>query len=111
MRALISVSDKTGIVEFAKELVAQGVEIISTGGTYKKFQEEGVPAMEISELTGFPECLDGRVKTLHPIVHAGILAMRSNEDHMKQLQNLNIDTIDFVIVNLYPFKETGLSYR
>ena len=106
MRALISVSDKTGIVEFAKELVAQGVEIISTGGTYKKFQEEGVPAMEISELTGFPECLDGRVKTLHPIVHAGILAMRSNEDHMKQLQNLNIDTIDFVIVNLYPFKET-----
>ena len=84
MKALISVSDKTGIVDFAKELEKQGVEIISTGGTYKKLKEEGVKAIEISELTGFPECLDGRVKTLHPIVHAGILAMRSNENHMKQ---------------------------
>lgn len=108
MKALISVSDKTGIVDFAKELEKQGVEIISTGGTYKKLKEEGVKAIEISELTGFPECLDGRVKTLHPIVHAGILAMRSNESHMKQLQNLNIDTIDFVVVNLYPFKQTIL---
>ncbi len=108
MKALISVSDKTGIVEFARELEAQGVEIISTGGTYKKLKEEGVNAIEISELTGFPECLDGRVKTLHPIVHAGILAMRSNENHMKQLKDLNIDTIDFVVVNLYPFKQTIL---
>ena len=108
MKALISVSDKTGIVDFAKELEKQGVEIISTGGTYKKLKEEGVKAIEISELTGFPECLDGRVKTLHPIVHAGILAMRSNESHMKQLQDLNIDTIDFVVVNLYPFKQTIL---
>lgn len=108
MKALISVSDKTGIVEFAKELEKQGIEIISTGGTYKKLKEEGVNAIEISELTGFPECLDGRVKTLHPIVHAGILAMRSNESHMKQLQDLNIDTIDFVVVNLYPFKQTIL---
>ncbi len=108
MKALISVSDKTGIVEFAKELESQGVEIISTGGTYKKLKSEGVNAIEISELTGFPECLDGRVKTLHPIVHAGILAMRSNEGHMKQLQDLNIDTIDFVVVNLYPFKQTIL---
>lgn len=108
MKALISVSDKTGIVEFAKELEKCGIEIISTGGTYKKLKEEGVNAIEISELTGFPECLDGRVKTLHPSVHAGILAMRSNSSHMKQLQDLNIDTIDFVVVNLYPFKQTIL---
>jgi len=108
MKALISVSDKTGIVDFAKELVNQGVDIISTGGTYKKLIEEGVKAIEISELTGFPECLDGRVKTLHPIVHAGILAMRSKESHMEQLKSLNIDTIDFVVVNLYPFKQTML---
>ncbi len=108
MRALISVSDKTGIVEFAQELVSLGVEIISTGGTYSKLKAEGVPAMEISELTGFPECLDGRVKTLHPIVHAGLLAIRSNESHMKQLADLNIETIDIVVVNLYPFKATVL---
>ena len=108
MRALISVSDKTGIVEFAKELEGQGIEIISTGGTYKKLKEAGIKAIEISELTGFPECLDGRVKTLHPKVHAGILAMRTREEHMKQLRELNIDTIDFVVVNLYPFKQTIL---
>ena len=108
MKALISVSDKTGIVEFAKELDSIGIEIISTGGTYKKLKEEGIKAIEISELTGFPECLDGRVKTLHPKVHAGILAMRSNPDHMKQLEELNVDTIDFVVVNLYPFKQTIL---
>lgn len=106
MRALISVSDKTGIVQLAKELTGMGVEIISTGGTYKKLKEEGIEAIEISELTGFPECLDGRVKTLHPVVHAGLLAMRSNPDHMKQIQDLNIETIDMVIVNLYPFKAT-----
>lgn len=108
MRALISVSDKTGIVELAKELVGLGIEIISTGGTYNKLKEEGVPAIEISELTGFPECLDGRVKTLHPIVHAGLLAMRSKPAHMQQLSDLNIETIDIVIVNLYPFKDTIL---
>ena len=108
MKALISVSDKTGIVEFAKRLEKQGVEIISTGGTYKKLKEEGVKVMEISELTGFPECLDGRVKTLHPIVHAGILARRDKEEHRKQLEELKIDTIDFVVVNLYPFKQTIL---
>ena len=76
MRALISVSDKTGIVELAKELVGLGIEIISTGGTYKKLKEEGIEAIEISELTGFPECLDGRVKTLHPMVHGGLLFRR-----------------------------------
>lgn len=108
MRALISVSDKTGIVEFAKELIDLGIEIISTGGTYNKLREAGVPAMEVSEVTGFPECLDGRVKTLHPSIHAGLLAMRSNENHMKQLSDLNIETIDMVVVNLYPFKATIL---
>lgn len=108
MKALISVSDKTGITDFAKELEALGVQIISTGGTYKKLKDEGINAIEISELTGFPECLDGRVKTLHPKVHAGVLAMRSKEEHMKQLEDLGIDTIDFVIVNLYPFKATIL---
>lgn len=108
MRALISVSDKTGIVEFAKELEKQGIEIISTGGTYKKLQEENVKAIEISDLTGFPECLDGRVKTLHPVVHAGLLAMRNKPEHMKQLKELNIETIDLVVVNLYPFKQTIL---
>lgn len=108
MRALVSVSDKTGIVEFAKELTALGIEIISTGGTYAKLKEAGVPAIEISELTGFPECLDGRVKTLHPIVHAGLLAMRSKPEHMQQLKDLGIETIDMVVVNLYPFKATIL---
>lgn len=108
MKALISVSDKTGIVDFARELENMGIEIISTGGTYKKLKEEGVKAIEISELTEFPECLDGRVKTLHPKVHAGILAMRSNPNHMQQLKDLNIDKIDFVVVNLYPFKQTIL---
>ncbi len=85
-----------------------GIEIISTGGTYKKLKDENVKAIEISDLTGFPECLDGRVKTLHPKVHAGILAMRNNTEHMKQLSDLEIDTIDFVVVNLYPFKQTIL---
>ncbi len=108
MRALISVSDKTGIVEFAKSLQDLGVEIISTGGTYKILKENNLSVMEISELTGFPECLDGRVKTLHPKVHAGILAMRSKPTHMEQLKDLGIDTIDLVVVNLYPFKQTIL---
>lgn len=108
MRALISVSDKTGIVELAKELALLGTEIISTGGTYKRLMEAGVEAVEISDITGFPECLDGRVKTLHPAVHAGLLAMRGNPDHMEQLSRLKIDTIDIVVVNLYPFKATIL---
>lgn len=108
MRAILSVSDKTGIVELAQELVSLGVELISTGGTYAKLKESGVPATEISDLTGFPECLDGRVKTLHPAVHAGLLAIRGNEEHMKQLAELGIEPIDLVFVNLYPFKATIL---
>lgn len=108
MRALISVSDKTGIVEFAQKLSSLGIEIISTGGTYTTLKSANVNVIGISEITGFPECLDGRVKTLHPNIHAGILAIRSNSVHMNQLSNLNIDTIDIVIVNLYPFKQTVL---
>lgn len=105
-RALVSVSDKTGVVDFCKGLVANGFEIISTGGTAKALKEAGLSVIGISEITGFPECLDGRVKTLHPNVHAGLLAMRSNPEHMKQLEELNINTIDIVCVNLYPFKAT-----
>ncbi len=108
MRALISVSDKTGIVEFAKQLSELGIEIISTGGTHKALEDAGVKVIGISEVTGFPECLDGRVKTLHPSIHAGLLAIRSNPEHMKQLSDLNIETIDIVVVNLYPFKQTIL---
>jgi len=105
-RALISVSDKTGIVEFAKALVARGVQIISTGGTHKALEDAGIKVTGISEVTGFPECLDGRVKTLHPKIHAGLLSVRTNKDHMKQIADLNIETIDMVVVNLYPFKKT-----
>ena len=108
MRALISVSDKTGIVEFAKELVSLGVEIISTGGTHKTLEDAGLPVIGISDVTGFPECLDGRVKTLHPNIHAGLLAIRNNEEHMKQIKELNVELIDLVVVNLYPFKQTIL---
>ena len=105
-RALVSVSDKAGIVEFCKRLSACGYEIISTGGTAKALTDAGLSVIGISDITGFPECLDGRVKTLHPNVHAGLLAMRSNPEHMAQLEKLNINTIDIVVVNLYPFKQT-----
>jgi phosphoribosylaminoimidazolecarboxamide formyltransferase/IMP cyclohydrolase len=108
MRALISVSDKTGIVKFAEKLQALGVEIISTGGTYKTLESAGLKVTGVSDVTDFPECLDGRVKTLHPKIHAGILAMRSNPGHMKQLKELNVKTIDIVVVNLYPFEQTIL---
>lgn len=107
-RALISVSDKTGIVAFTKSLVQFGYEIISTGGTHKTLEEAGIPVIGISDITGFPECLDGRVKTLHPAIHAGILAMRGKKEHMEQLENLHIQPIDMVVVNLYPFKQTIL---
>ena len=107
-RALISVSDKTGIVELAKDLERLGYEIISTGGTAKTLAQNGVGTIGISDITGFPECLDGRVKTLDPHVHAGLLAMRSNPEHMAQLKKLDINTIDIVVVNLYPFKQTIL---
>ena len=107
-RALISVSDKTGIVDFASALAAKGVEIISTGGTAKTLSDAGLKVINISDITGFPECLDGRVKTLHPKVHAGLLAIRSNEEHMRQIKELGVETIDIVVINLYPFKQTIL---
>ncbi|MDD2443763.1 MAG: bifunctional phosphoribosylaminoimidazolecarboxamide formyltransferase/IMP cyclohydrolase, partial [Desulfotomaculaceae bacterium] len=104
-RALISVSDKTGVVQFARGLSELGVEIISTGGTAQALQEAGVPVTYVSDVTGFPEILDGRVKTLHPGVHGGILALR-NEEHLVQLKKHGITPIDLVAVNLYPFRET-----
>ncbi|MCY9515128.1 bifunctional phosphoribosylaminoimidazolecarboxamide formyltransferase/IMP cyclohydrolase [Paenibacillus apiarius] len=105
-RALISVSDKTGVVEFARALAEAGVQLISTGGTKSLLEQAGVPVTGISDVTGFPEILDGRVKTLHPAVHSGLLAVRSNEEHRKQLEELGLSTIDMVIVNLYPFQQT-----
>ena len=105
-RALISVSDKTGVVEFARVLQKAGVEIVSTGGTMKALREAGIPVVYVSDVTGFPEIMDGRVKTLHPFVHGGILAVRGNQTHEKALHELKITPIDLVAVNLYPFKET-----
>jgi len=107
-RALISVSDKLGVVELAQDLVALGYEIISTGGTRKMLTNAGISVIGISELTGFPECLDGRLKTLHPAIHGGISAARNEESHMWQLAELDILPIDIVVVNLYPFKQTIL---
>ncbi|HHW69764.1 MAG TPA: bifunctional phosphoribosylaminoimidazolecarboxamide formyltransferase/IMP cyclohydrolase [Clostridiales bacterium] len=107
-RAILSVSDKTGIVELGKKLSSLNFEIVSTGGTAQVLKNAGVKVTNITDVTGFPECLDGRVKTLHPKVHAGILAMRDNKEHMRQLKELNITPIDIVVINLYPFKDTIL---
>jgi len=104
-RALISVFDKDGVLDFAKFLVSKDVEIVSTGGTYRYLKENGIDVIEINEVTNFPEMLDGRVKTLHPLVHAGILAIRDDKEHMNTLKERNIHTIDYVVVNLYPFFE------
>ncbi len=105
-RALISVSDKRGLAEFAKALCALKVEIISTGGTYAVLHDEGIPVRSVSDITGFPEILDGRVKTLHPKIHGGLLAIADNEQHTKQLEEWGIEPIDMVVVNLYPFEQT-----
>lgn len=105
-RALISVSDKTGIVEFAKELANFGVQIISTGGTAKSLRESGITVTEVSEITNFPEMMDGRVKTLHPKIHGAFLALRDNENHVASMNEHGIEPIDLVVVNLYPFQET-----
>lgn len=105
-RALVSVSDKTNLVEFVSGLVELGYEIISTGGTKKALETAGIKTIGISEITNFPEIMDGRVKTLHPNVHGALLCVRDNPDHVKQLQDLHIDYIDLVCVNLYPFKQT-----
>src|SRR5947209_13948909 len=105
-RAILSVTDKTGLADFARRLSVLGVELISTGGTAKLLRENGLPVTEIGDYTGFPEMLDGRVKTLHPKVHGGILARRDVPAHAASLSQHDIPTIDLVVVNLYPFRET-----
>ncbi|HPP07436.1 MAG TPA: bifunctional phosphoribosylaminoimidazolecarboxamide formyltransferase/IMP cyclohydrolase, partial [Syntrophorhabdaceae bacterium] len=104
-RAIISVSDKTGLSDFAHFLKKYNVEILSTGGTKKYLDSIGVETTEISSYTGFPEIMDGRVKTLHPKVHGGILNIRDNKEHQKAVEEHNIKHIDMIVVNLYPFKE------
>ena len=106
MRALVSVSDKTGLVEFVSGLQSLGWEIIATGGTQRLLEDNGVKTIGISEVTGFPEICDGRVKTLHPKVHGGLLARRDLESHLEALRENGIEFIDMVCVNLYPFRQT-----
>src|SRR5450830_277893 len=106
MNALISVSDKTGIVEFAQTLHTLGIKLISTGGTAKLLSDKGLPVTEVAELTGFPEMLDGRVKTLHPKVHGALLAIRANKEHAAAMDKHGIKPIDLLVVNLYPFEAT-----
>ena len=105
-RALISVSDKTGLLEFATALAGQGIELLSTGGTARALREAGLKVSDVADVTGFPEMMDGRVKTLHPIVHGGLLALRDNEEHVASMKEHSIGAIDLVVVNLYPFEET-----
>ena len=105
-RALISLTDKAGIEDFASQLQEMGVEILSTGGTAKKMRDSGIKVMDVSEFTGFPEMLDGRVKTLHPKVHGGILAQKSNPDHLAQMEAHGLQPIDLIAVNLYAFEKT-----
>ena len=114
-RALLSVTDKTGLVDFARQLAGMGVELISTGGTAKLLRESGIAVKDISELTGFPEMLDGRVKTLHPKVHGGLLHVRDNPQHVAAVEEHGIQPIDMVVVNLYAFEKTaskpGVEFR
>src|SRR6187455_3220620 len=105
-RALLSVSDKTGLIEFARALAGHGVELVSTGGTAKAIADAGLKVKDVSELTGFPEMMDGRVKTLHPKIHGGILALRDNPEHVAKMKEHGIQPIDLVVVNLYPFEAT-----
>ena len=105
-RALISVSDKTGLIDFARALDAKGVEILSTGGTAKALREAGIAVKDVAEITGFPEMMDGRVKTLHPVVHGGLLALRDDAGHQASAAEHGIGMIDLLVVNLYPFEET-----
>jgi phosphoribosylaminoimidazolecarboxamide formyltransferase/IMP cyclohydrolase len=106
-RALLSVTDKTGLVEFARALAGHGVELVSTGGTARALREAGLTVRDISDLTGFPEMLDGRVKTLHPKVHGGILHVRGNAEHVAAVREHGIEPIDMVVVNLYAFEKTA----
>ena len=104
-RALISVSDKSGILDFARQLRNLGIEIISTGGTSRLLRENNIQVKDVSDFTGFPEMLDCRVKTLHPKIHAGLLSLRDNQEHMDVIREHNIELIDMVVVNLYPFEK------
>src|ERR1700755_2692582 len=105
-RALLSVSDKTGLVEFARALAVRGIELVSTGGTAKAIAESGLKVRDVSDLTGFPEIMDGRVKTLHPKAHGGLRAIRDNKEHAEAMQAHGIAPIDLLVVNLYPFEAT-----
>src|SRR5579862_5024472 len=105
-RALLSVSDKNGLTEFARQLASHGIEFISTGGTAKALQDAGLKVIDVSMLTGFPEMMDGRVKTLHPKVHGGLLGIRDNKDHAGAMEQHGIKPIDLLVVNLYPFEAT-----
>ena len=106
-RALISVSDKTGLIDFARKLDARGIEILSTGGSAKSLREAGLTVVDVADVTGFPEMMDGRVKTLHPAVHGGLLALRDNAEHLAAMEAHGIGPIDLLVVNLYPFEETA----
>ena len=108
-RALISVSDKSGIVDFATSLANYGVELISTGGTAKELKNAGLSVIDVSSLTGFPEMLDGRVKTLHPAVHGGLLGIRNEPSHIEAMESHSIEPIDLICIGLYPFEETVLN--
>jgi IMP cyclohydrolase (EC 3.5.4.10)/phosphoribosylaminoimidazolecarboxamide formyltransferase (EC 2.1.2.3) len=105
-RALVSLSDKTGAVQLGQTLHAMGVQILSTGGTARSLQEAGIPVIEVSRYTGFPEMMDGRIKTLHPKIHGALLGKRDDAEHMKQMKTHGIEPIDLVVVNLYPFEKT-----
>src|SRR6266542_6441670 len=105
-RALLSVSDKSGLIEFARALAGHGIELVSTGGTAKAIADAGLKVRDVSDLTGFPEMMDGRVKTLHPKVHGGLLAMRDNEEHAATMRSHDIRPIDLLVVSLYPFEAT-----
>jgi phosphoribosylaminoimidazolecarboxamide formyltransferase / IMP cyclohydrolase len=105
-RAVISVSDKSGLVEFARRLEGFGIELVSTGGTARTLSEAGLKVRDVSDLTGFPEMMDGRVKTLHPKIHGGLLAVRHNAEHVRTMQDHHIPGIDLLVVNLYPFEAT-----
>ena len=109
LRALLSVSDKSGIVDLATALANRGIELISTGGTSKAIAEAGLPVRDVSQVTGFPEIMDGRVKTLHPSIHGGLLAIRDDAEHQAAMSEHDITGIDIVVVNLYPFSQTVMS--
>src|ERR1700754_2108304 len=106
MRAILSVSDKSGLLEFAGKLATRGIQLVSTGGTAKAIAEAGLPVTDVSDVTGFPEMMDGRVKTLHPKVHGGLLAVRSPPEHQASMLGHGIAPIDLLVVNLYPFEAT-----